>query len=453
MTAQKFRYFVIFGAMRTGSNLLERTIGQVDGIRTYGELFNPAFIGGPNNKALPSWSVSQRDAAPLDLRDAMIADAAPHLPGFRYFPDHDPRVLAPIIQDESAAKIILRRAPIDSYVSWKIALATGQWVLGGIAHRKSAKAHFDANEFETFTSARTSFYHDIHKRLAAVGQTAFELQYRDLKSLPIINGLAKYLGRPDGLAEFEEPLKRQNPEPLHEKIENYAEFERYAAAQAIAGQGANAAPHLELSSEPAPDTQGLIGFASAAHNLIYLPIPGAMDDALLAGLRAQAPLKRLKGLPQIEAWLAENPSAERVSLVTNPATRALGTFRRHILPGPTCFENIRKRLIANFDLPPDINPDDSTDVAQGFESFLKFLEPNLAGQTAIRTADVWTPQTTHLSKLNSHLPVSQLWRAENLPQEFSQAAAPAPQIEPEALTKARRISRRIYGRDYLLLGY
>ena len=39
------RYFAIFGAMRTGSNLLERTLASYDGLRTEGELFNPGFIG------------------------------------------------------------------------------------------------------------------------------------------------------------------------------------------------------------------------------------------------------------------------------------------------------------------------------------------------------------------------------------------------------------------------
>ena len=39
------RYFAIFGAMRTGSNLLERSINQFPGLHCHGELFNPSFVG------------------------------------------------------------------------------------------------------------------------------------------------------------------------------------------------------------------------------------------------------------------------------------------------------------------------------------------------------------------------------------------------------------------------
>lgn len=46
------------------------------------------------------------------------------LGGFRYFHDHDPRVLDMILDDPGCAKIILTRNPLDSYVSWKIAQAT-----------------------------------------------------------------------------------------------------------------------------------------------------------------------------------------------------------------------------------------------------------------------------------------------------------------------------------------
>ncbi|MBC7142836.1 MAG: nodulation protein NodH, partial [Rhodobacteraceae bacterium] len=43
-----FDYFVIFAEMRTGSNLLEATLGQVEGLTCHGEVFNPDHMGGPN---------------------------------------------------------------------------------------------------------------------------------------------------------------------------------------------------------------------------------------------------------------------------------------------------------------------------------------------------------------------------------------------------------------------
>ena len=60
------------------------------------------------------------------------------LTGFRYFHDHDPRVLPVVLEDPACAKIILTRNPIESYVSLKIAQATGQWKLTNAKNLKTA---------------------------------------------------------------------------------------------------------------------------------------------------------------------------------------------------------------------------------------------------------------------------------------------------------------------------
>ena len=46
------------------------------------------------------------------------------------------------------AKIVLTRNPVDSYVSRKIAQATGQWKLTNVKRRKDSTVRFDAEEFE-----------------------------------------------------------------------------------------------------------------------------------------------------------------------------------------------------------------------------------------------------------------------------------------------------------------
>jgi hypothetical protein len=62
---------------------------------------------------------------------------------FAFFPDHDPRVLGPVLADDTCAKIILNRNPADSYVSLAIARRTDQWKLGDIRSRKTARVRFD----------------------------------------------------------------------------------------------------------------------------------------------------------------------------------------------------------------------------------------------------------------------------------------------------------------------
>lgn len=41
----KFAGFVIYGAMRTGSNYLVSLLNQFDGMVCHGEAFNPSFVG------------------------------------------------------------------------------------------------------------------------------------------------------------------------------------------------------------------------------------------------------------------------------------------------------------------------------------------------------------------------------------------------------------------------
>ena len=152
----KFDYFVILAEMRTGSNFLESNINAFSDLHSFGEAFNPVFIGYPNKTDLLGVDQETRDAEPTTVIDAVV-EYDKGLGGFRYFHDHDPRVLDRILDDPKCAKVILTRNPAESYVSWKIAAATGQWKLTNASKRKKAQAVFDAAEFSTFLQDLQSF--------------------------------------------------------------------------------------------------------------------------------------------------------------------------------------------------------------------------------------------------------------------------------------------------------
>ncbi|MBU0780159.1 MAG: sulfotransferase domain-containing protein, partial [Alphaproteobacteria bacterium] len=110
--------------MRTGSNFLEANLNMFDGVACLGEAFNPHFIGFPNTPDLLGMTQADRESDPQALIDRV--KQAEGLNGFRFFNDHDSRVLDIALTDPRCAKIVLTRNPVDSFVSWKIASATGQ---------------------------------------------------------------------------------------------------------------------------------------------------------------------------------------------------------------------------------------------------------------------------------------------------------------------------------------
>jgi LPS sulfotransferase NodH len=147
-----------------------------------------------------------RDRDPLALLD-LVLGAGPGLTGFRFFHDHDLRVLDRMLPDPRVAKIILSRNPLDSYVSWKIAQATGQWKLTNVAKRKEGLAEFDADEFAEHLDRLQGFQITLLHALQTTGQTAFYLDYEDLQDLDVMNGLAAWLGVPARLAELDRTSK------------------------------------------------------------------------------------------------------------------------------------------------------------------------------------------------------------------------------------------------------
>ena len=142
----QFDYFIVFAEMRTGSNFLEENINDYPGLTCHGELFNPHFIGKADRFSYMDVSMAEREEDPLRLL-TRIRERTEGLAGFRFFHDHDPRILSHALADPRCAKVILTRNPVDSYVSYKIAQATGQWRLGDMKKAKTAQAQFDTEDF------------------------------------------------------------------------------------------------------------------------------------------------------------------------------------------------------------------------------------------------------------------------------------------------------------------
>jgi LPS sulfotransferase NodH len=463
-----FDRFIVLADMRTGSNFLEANLNAIPGVACHGEAFNPHFIGRKDQAEAFGISMEAREDDPFALMRAMEA-ATGGLAGFRFFHDHDPRVLAACLADRRCAKVVLTRNPLESYVSLKIARATGQWKLGDGRRRRAAQAHFDADEFEAHVTALQDFQLHILRALQTTGQTAYYIGYEDVGDLEVLNGLATFLGVAGRLEALDDSIKKQNPEPLDSLVENpvamaagLARLDRFNL-----GRTPNFEPRRGA---------GVPGWVAAAGaGLLYQPLHGGPVDRVRAWLAAcggDAGLVEGFNQKSLRQWQRANPGARAFTVLRHPLARAHAAFRDRILTGTAGeVRGILKRAW-KIDLPPPDRIDRLTaaDQAEAFLKFLRFLKANLAGQTAARVDAAWASQTAVVQGFAAIQSPDALLREDRLAEglawlarEAGLAAPPPLPADAEtgpghplaaiATSDHEAAAREAYGRDYQTFGF
>ncbi|RPE64662.1 hypothetical protein EDD53_2422 [Pacificibacter maritimus] len=461
----RFDYFVIFAEMRTGSNFLEENVNAFDGLRCWGELYNPHFIGKPKNTDFEGVTLAQREADPTKLLEC-VKTASKGLNGFRYFHDHDPRMLMHMLNDPRCAKIILTRNPLESYVSRKIAGATGQWRLGDLKDARSAKIEFDRIEFETMLDAVKGFQMRLMRGLQTSGQTAFYISYEDVQDIDVINGLATYLGVDQQLPKTVQKTKVQNPAGLEDKVVNYSEM--VSDLSSIDHFNLSNTPNFEPRRGPAVPTF----IAAKAAPLLYLPIRGGPEAAVTEWMSRQG--KSDMGLigefsqKTLRQWKRGNKGHRSFTIISHPVVRLHRSFCRHIVSqNEETYGEIREQLRSTYKLPLPLG-DSDYGLAQHRVAFIKFAEfvkGNLSGQTSIRVDGSWASQSEVITGFADFALPDQIIREDEvsavLPSLIPNLTKDVPsQAEdtPYALTDiydadVETAVRAAYQKDYMLFGF
>lgn len=467
-----FDYFVLFAEMRTGSNFLQENINAMPGLHCWGEAFNPHFVGKAGRDVMCGVTKAEREENPLRLIEAMRKDTA-GLAGFRFFHDHDPRVLDHVLDTPSAAKVVLTRNPLDSYVSLKIARATNQWRLSDMKQAKSARIRFDAAEFRAHVEALQSFQVLVMRRLQTSGQTAFYVAYDDIQDLEVLNGLARFLGASGRLDKPVTTTKVQNPAGLEDKVDNYAEMAEALSSTDFFGLGRT--PNFEPRRGP-----GVPDYVTARDApLLFMPVAGgpegrvkrwlaALDGVTVDDLRAGQSQKDLR------RWLRQRPGHRSFTVVRHPVDRLHETFCRRILAttGPAAMPTLRATLRADYKLPiPAKAPGKDWTPARhaaAFRAFCDFVKGNLGGQTSLRVEKAWASQNVLIQGMSDFAPPELILREDELPDSLAFLAArigrPAPEVAPRAphgpipladiyTPEIESLVRDIYQRDYLIYGF
>ncbi len=467
-----FDYFIVFAEMRTGSNFLEANLNAFESFTCHGEAFNPHFIGYPKKTEILGVTRAMRDCDPERLITT-IKDQSNGMGGFRFFHDHDPRAMELCLSDPRCAKIILTRNPVDSYVSWKIAQATGQWKLTNVKRRKESKVSFDGIEFERHISRLQEFQVMLLNRLQTSGQTAFYLAYEDLQSIDVMNGLARFLGVAEKLEALDGSLKKQNPAGLEDKVSNFEEMER--ALSGLDPFNVTRTPNFE--PRRGPSVPGYVTGAQAP--LLYMPIRSGPEAEVRAWLAAldNVPIDALPtklNQKALRQWKRRNGQHRSFTVIRHPAERAHAAFCNKILStGPGTFADIRKTLRNFYKLPiPGGGPADDYDRRahrQAFVSFLEFLHANLAGQTSLRIDAHWATQTAVLQGMSKFCLPDMVIRESEMSSYLSalahqvgypKAAKPkaAAPDQPFVLSEIyddeiETLVKDIYQRDYMMFGF
>ncbi|SDI81447.1 hypothetical protein [Aliiruegeria lutimaris] len=463
----RFDGFVLLAEMRTGSNHLEESLNQFDGLHCLGEVFNPDFVGHHDSQELFGMDRAARDADPLEMM-RRVFEQADGIGGFRFFHDHDPAVLDAVLSEPRVAKIHLTRNPLDAYVSLKIANATGQWRLTNERHRKTAKIRFEPAEFEAVLARRRR--HEVHiaRVLQTTGQASFQLSFEQIGDVEILNGLARYLGLNQQISMVSGRLKRQNPAPLSDKVENFEEMQAALAGMNLDGLVQAGA------SEPRHGAAVPAFLVSEAAPLLFMPVKGGPTEAVARWLAAFGGVQSGFTRKTLRQWKNRNKDARSFTIVSHPVERAHAVFERYVLDcGPGSFAHIRARLRADHGLPiPDGAADETYTARERRTAFLGYLEvvkKTLSGQTALRSDPAFSSQEALLQGLSEVLPIDMIIRAEQIALGLSQAAqqaglaeipdAPSAELDGHAALaeiyddEVEAAVRSAYNRDFMAFGF
>lgn len=462
-----FEYVVVLAGMRTGSNLLEEQLASMPGVTCHGELFNPHFFGKPGKTRQFGIELSARDSNPSAVISAV--KSAPDLNAFRLFYDHDPRVIEQVLTDPRAAKVVLSRRAIDSYVSLKVARKTGQWWLGDMASAKAAKVTFDADEYTDFVETLAAFKSNVLRTLQTTGQTGFFLTYDDLSDGDVLGGLSRFIGADGPPAPQKVRAKVQNTNAVSARLTNPR-----AAEDALRQMRSVDLDHLPIFE---PDRGPGLRLFRAAQTvpLLYMPIRGAGFDPVPDWLKAVDPSGSLdSGLTQkqLRQWKRKRPGHVSFTVLRHPLPRAYDAFQRFILPSDQeAYADVRAALVNRYGVPlPKSNAQEWSldDQRSAFSGFLKFVEGNIGGQTSLRVDSTWASQGALLQAISQFAVPDRIIREDHLAADLAllvdRMGYTSPHISGFSVPTAHSLvdvrtpkidkaCERAYRRDYVMFGF
>ena len=175
------------------------------------------------------------------------------------------------------------------------------------------------------------FQRHLRRGLQLSGQAAFHIRYEDINDPEVLNGLAAFLGSEARVEATSTKLKKQNPEDLSQKVENYEEM--LVGLRDLDRFGLSVTQEYEP-----PRPAGVPGFVAHPEvGLLFLPLKGAPEAAILdwmgaiGGVGRDALLRKMSQ-KDLRQWMKDHPGYRSFSVLRHPVARAYNSFCRFILP-------------------------------------------------------------------------------------------------------------------------
>lgn len=448
--------------MRTGSNFLEANLNALPGVVCHGEAFNPYLIGGEGKQEMFGIDMAGRNADPAGFLRAMRTQTE-GLAGFRYFSDHDPRVFDLVMQDRACAKIILTRNQLESFISWKIARESDQWWLANTKHLKTVRPRFELAEFTARLDELQAFQRKLVHGLQASGQTAFYIDYEDVLDLEVLNGLAAFLGVHARLEKLDFRFKKQNPEPIAEKVANPEEMA--AALATLDWFNQSHAPNFEPRRQAGLPQYMVCETAP----LLFMPIKAGPDQRIRKWLQGYGPVSHGLDRQGLRRWKAAHPGLRSFAVLRHPLARALTAWCDVLDKDPMPELRPYLKRVHKFQLPAKGKGfATQAEFRDGFKVFLELVKYILSGRTELRTPAQFATQSTILQGFAGLQGPDLVIREDRLQAGLDFLAAetgldarpvpPAPEKAPFALASLygpdlEALAREAYGRDYTAFGF
>ena len=215
--------FLLVGMMRCRSNFLERQLNLLPDVRCHGELFNTAFVGFSHEASGRPEGYKREDTAARNADEegfiAKVDQACDRrIIGLRLFLDHSAHMTARLLHDPNVVKVVLSRNLLEAYISLETARETGVWLTTESAKAPPKPVKVEINKLVTFALRQSLYYNDVQTVLHQTGQRYLQVDYNEIKDLAKLNEIARFIGSGHQFDTVSEPIRKQNPGSLEERI-------------------------------------------------------------------------------------------------------------------------------------------------------------------------------------------------------------------------------------------